>query len=298
MSLDEFKFIYWMEYAHRMWGRILGVVFAGPFAYFLVRGRIGAPLAKRLALLMAMGGGQGLVGWWMVKSGLEEPTAERQVPRVSPYRLAAHLASAFTIFSLLLWTAMSVARPVALAPATEAARAAMARARGLVHPVAALVGVTALSGAFVAGNDAGHAYNTFPKMGDEWVPEGILEMTPVFRNFFENTATVQFQHRVLALTTLAAVTGFWAKARSLPLPPDVQTGVNILLGLAYTQVTLGIATLLTYVPVSLGTLHQAGAMSLFTAILYVMHGLRRPASSLKAASGVNAVAANLARSVA
>ncbi|GJP51849.1 hypothetical protein CLOM_g10980 [Closterium sp. NIES-68] len=283
MDVDEFKFIYWMEYGHRMWGRALGLLFLFPAAYFAARGYIKTKLATRCAVLFGLGGAQGLIGWWMVKSGLEEPANPHAVPRVSPYRLAAHLTSAFVIFSGIFWTALNVLypNPSALAPAQLLAAAKL---RPLVHPVAMLLGVTAFSGAFVAGNDAGRAFNTFPLMGDHWVPPEILEMTPLHRNFFENTAMVQFQHRVLAISTLAAVTGMWYSARKLPLHPRSALLLNTALGITALQVTLGISALLTYVPVSLGSAHQAGALTLFAAMLALLHSLRRPNPSAAAAS--------------
>ncbi|CAM6107759.1 unnamed protein product [Calypogeia fissa] len=170
MDLEQFKFIYWMEYAHRMWGRGLGLAFGGPFAYFIAKGYITRPLALRLSALMAMGGAQGLVGWWMVKSGLEEPKSEYAQPRVSPYRLAAHLSSAFVIYSGLFWTALSVAMPEPPPAVNMAMLEATRKVHKLALPVSALVSVTAVSGAFVAGNDAGHAYNSFPK----WEIPGTL----------------------------------------------------------------------------------------------------------------------------
>ncbi|KAG0623141.1 hypothetical protein M758_3G151100 [Ceratodon purpureus] len=282
MSLNEFKFIFWMEYAHRMWGRALGIVFAGPFAYFVLRGYITQRLGLRLSALMTMGAAQGFVGWWMVKSGLEEPETEYVQPRVSPYRLAAHLTSAFAIYSGLFWTALSVTSPFPTISG-ETAKAAM-KVRRFAIPVAALVGITAVSGAFVAGNDAGHAYNTFPKMGDDWIPEGLMDMKPFFRNFFENTATVQLDHRILATTTLLSVTGMWAATRKLPLDPRVRTLLNATFGMAALQVTLGISTLLMYVPVSLGAAHQAGALTLFSIVLSLVHALRRPLPGSMAAT--------------
>ncbi|KAL2630335.1 hypothetical protein R1flu_015021 [Riccia fluitans] len=291
MSLEDFKFIYWMEYAHRMWGRGLGLVFAGPFAYYIAKGYITRPLGLRLSVLMAMGAGQGFVGWWMVKSGLEEPETEYAQPRVSPYRLAAHLTSAFVIYSGLFWTALSVAMPEPPSAANQLMLDASRRIRKLALPVAGLVGLTAISGAFVAGNDAGHAYNTFPKMGDTWVPDGLLEMKPFIRNFFENTATVQMDHRILALTTLSSIGLLWLAARRLPLNPAVKTLLDATLGMAALQVTLGISTLLMYVPVSLGSAHQAGALTLFTVVLALLHTLRRPSpAGLKALSNSFAVA--------
>ncbi|CAM6104709.1 unnamed protein product [Calypogeia fissa] len=280
MDLEQFKSIYWMEYAHRMWGRGLGLAFAGPFAYFIAKGYITRPLALRLSALMAMGGAQGLVGWWMVKSGLEEPESEYAQPRVSPYRLAAHLSSAFVIYSGLFWTALSVAMPEPPPAVNMAMLEATRKVRKLALPVAALVSVTAVSGAFVAGNDAGHAYNSFPKMGDTWIPEGILEMKPLIKNFFENTATVQFDHRILAVTTLSSIGGMWLATRKLPLHPAVKSLLDSTLSMAGLQVTLGISALLLYVPVSLGSAHQAGALTLFTIVLTLLHTLRRPSPAV------------------
>ncbi|XP_062081333.1 cytochrome c oxidase assembly protein COX15-like [Humulus lupulus] len=182
MSIDDFKFIYWMEYAHRMWGRALGIMFALPFSYFLRKAYITLRLGLKLSTLFALGAGQGLIGWWMVKSGLE--------PRVSPYRLATHLTSAFVIYSGLLWTGLSVVMPEPPAETMSWVKGA-AKVKRFALPVSLLVGITAVSGAFVAGNDAGHAYNTFPKMGDTWIPEDVLEMKPLIRNFYENTSLVE-----------------------------------------------------------------------------------------------------------
>ncbi|KAL0322130.1 UNVERIFIED_CONTAM: Cytochrome c oxidase assembly protein COX15 [Sesamum calycinum] len=235
MSLDDFKFIYWMEYAHRMWGRALGIMFALPFSYFLRKGYITVQLGLRLCGLFALGAGQGLIGWWMVKSGLEEPASDYAEPRVSPYRLAAHLTSAFVIYSGLFWTALSVVMPEPPAESVAWVQGA-AKVKRLALPVSFLVGITAVSGAFVAGNDAGRAFNTFPKMGDTWIPEDVFSLKPLVRNFFENTSTV--------------------------------------------QVTLGISTLLSYVPVSLGTAHQAGALTLLTQMILLNHTLRRPSLQL------------------
>ncbi|GJN15858.1 hypothetical protein PR202_gb02802 [Eleusine coracana subsp. coracana] len=173
MSLEDFKFIYWMEYGHRMWGRTLGFVFAVPFAYFVAKGYVTRQLGLRLSALFALGGGQGLIGWWMVKSGLEEPTSEYVQPRVSPYRLATHLTSAFVIYCGILWTALSVVMPDPPTGSMNWVNGA-AKIRKLAIPVSAIVGITAISGAFVAGNDAGHAYNSFPKMGDTWIPEDVF----------------------------------------------------------------------------------------------------------------------------
>ena len=187
MTLEEFKPIFWYEWAHRMLGRSLGLIFAVPAAYFGVRGYIRRPLVPRLAVLFALGGMQGLVGWWMVRSGLEIPTAEQgggyggyDIPRVSPYRLASHLSTAFVIYAGIVWTGLTVLResPLLGAVSTEQLRAAM-RIRLLAMPLGGLVAVTAVSGAFVAGMQAGHHFNTFPLMDGRLVPEGYgSEMKP------------------------------------------------------------------------------------------------------------------------
>jgi cytochrome c oxidase assembly protein subunit 15 len=335
MTVDDFKFIFAMEYAHRMWGRLLGLGFAVPAACFALRGAINAPLAARLGLLLAMGGAQGLVGWWMVRSGLREPRAPvvapgqeaaaaggggdggsggggggssstsssssalvasgggcEQVPRVSPYRLAAHLTSAFAIYATLVWTSLSLWRPVpaaAAAPPAAAAAAALVRARAL--PLAALVGVTAASGAFVAGLDAGHAYNTFPLMNGRLVPqeywgEHDAPRLPWWRNMFENTAAVQLHHRALAVSTLAAATGAWLAHRRLPLPGSASALLAAAAAVTACQAGLGVATLLTYVPPTLGTAHQAGALTVFTVLLALLHAVRpaQPSALALAAS--------------
>lgn len=277
MTLEEFKFIYWMEWAHRMWGRGLGVGFLVPCALFAWRGCITKPLASRLGLLFTMGGTQAFVGWWMVRSGLQEPESPYDIPRVSPYRLASHLTSAFAIYALMVWTTMSTAFPLPISvDGDTAARTAISNLRSKSIPFAALLSVTALSGAFVAGLDAGHAYNTFPLMNGKLIPDEYWsERFHGWRNMFENTAAVQFHHRVLAVSTLVGSLGLWKYGMGLSSLP--RTPRLLLHGLAVgtgLQVTLGISTLLTYVPVSLGAAHQAGALSLFTVSLALLHSLR------------------------
>ncbi|KAK6934668.1 COX15/CtaA family [Dillenia turbinata] len=279
MSVEDFKFIYWMEYAHRMWGRGLGILFALPFSYFLRKGYITLRLGLRLSALFALGAGQGFIGWWMVKSGLEEPPSEYVEPRVSPYRLAAHLTSAFVIYSGLLWTALSVVMPEPPAESIAWVHGA-AKVKRLALPVSLLVGITAISGAFVAGNDAGRAYNTFPKMGDTWIPDDIFSMKPLIRNFFENTSTVQLDHRILATASLVSIGALWFATRKLDIHPAIRTLIGSVLGMAAVQVTIGISTLLSYVPTSLGTAHQAGALTLLTLMILLNHTVRKPSLSL------------------
>ncbi len=263
MSLDGFKEIFWLEYIHRLGGRMIGVVFLGPFLWFLVRRRIGGILGWKLAGLFLLGGAQGVMGWLMVKSGL----ADR--PDVSQYRLTIHLGLALLIYGFLLWTALgllhSQQRPVPAAMAWLA--------RGL-WGVLGLIVVTVLSGGFVAGLDAGLAYNTFPLMNGELVPDGLLVMEPWFVNLFENMTTVQFQHRLLAMIILGAVFLLWGRGRRI-LPLPVRTAMTLCAVMAGIQVSLGILTLLWEVPIPLAAAHQVGAFMLFTLGLVTAHLLRR-----------------------
>lgn len=264
MDVDDFKGIFWLEYLHRLLGRMIGVVFLLPFLFFVVTKRIAPRDAPKYLLMFVLGGLQGLLGWYMVKSGLVDN------PHVSQYRLTAHLSAAFLIYAYMFWVAMSL-----LFRESDGPRSSH---YGKTLGLTALISVTILSGGFVAGLKAGHVYNTFPLMGGRWIPEGLLGMRPVWRNFFENVVTVQFDHRVLALTTLLAVVVYWWRSRTMDLPSRVRPGVNLLMGVAIVQVALGITTLLLAVPITLGAAHQAVAMVLFTVAIYLCHGLRgRPA---------------------
>ncbi len=266
MTLDDFKLIFWFEYTHRLWGRLIGLVFLVPFLYFLARGRIAKRLGLHLGGIFALGALQGVLGWYMVKSGLVKD------PAVSQYRLAAHLAAAFAIYAYILWIALGLlaGRPV---------RARGSGVRGLKRLaifVMALVSLTVISGAFVAGLDAGLSYNTFPLMGGQWVPDEILLLDPPMANFFENVATVQFDHRVLGILTLAAVILLWLISRRFELPARARLALGLTLAMAVLQPGLGIATLLLVVPVSLAAAHQAGALALFTLALVTVHELSAP----------------------
>ncbi|MCB1843493.1 MAG: COX15/CtaA family protein, partial [Halioglobus sp.] len=200
-------------------------------------------------------------GWYMVKSGLVDN------PAVSQYRLTAHLISAVMIYSFMFWVALS-----RLHPATERRVHPMF---GRTAALAALILLTMISGGFVAGLKAGKIYNTFPLMGDSWMPPGLFALDPAWRNFFDNIATVQFDHRVLAITTFCLVCAYWWRMRKENLPGRIARGVNALLHTATLQLILGISTLLMMVPVVLGAAHQATAILLFTVALYLCHSLRR-----------------------
>ncbi len=288
MSLAEFKRIFWFEYAHRLLGRVIGLVFIIPFAVFLLRRMIPRSLIPRLLLLFALGGAQGLLGWWMVRSGLVD------IPRVSPYRLTAHLALAVLVYALTLWTALSLLRPgspwrdPASAPLERgrvAPRAAGAGDREPESPwgiglrrgsaiVLGLAALTLLSGGFVAGLDAGLVYNTFPRMGDGWIPPDLFGATPWWLSPFEDRTTAQFNHRILAIVLLAGVTTlWWACARRAPVP--ARRWAHAGFAAAWVQAALGVATLLLFVPIPLAALHQADALILITALLGLTFELRR-----------------------
>ncbi|MBT5861425.1 MAG: heme A synthase [Gammaproteobacteria bacterium] len=261
MDVSAFKGIFWLEFLHRLLGRMIGIVFLLPLIFFLVKGYIKAAEWPKYSLMFVLGGLQGVLGWYMVKSGLVDN------PHVSQYRLSAHLSAAFLIYAYMFWVAMSL-----LFPASGEQRHPWYR-KSLA--VTVLTSVTIISGGFVAGLKAGKIYNTFPLMGDDWIPPGTMALEPFWRNFFENMTTVQLDHRVLAISTFLVIIGFWVKARKADLPARSRPAVNALLHTAIFQVALGISTLLMSVPIFLGALHQAIAMLLFTVSLYILHSLRR-----------------------
>lgn len=263
MDLAGFKKIYWFEFAHRILGRSIGIVFLIPFLYFLLRGRIRRSLTPRLVVMFALGGLQGLLGWYMVKSGLVDN------PHVSQYRLTAHLGLAIVIYAYMFWVSLGLLYPQEAQQHSRANR----RIRVLAGALGGLVFLTILSGGFVAGLKAGFAYNTFPLMDGRLVPEALLALEPAWRNFFENVATVQFDHRVLAISTLAGISVLWMMSLRHTLPGQARIGMHCLLAVACLQVALGISTLLLVVPVPLAAAHQAGALVLFTVTLFVNHRL-------------------------
>jgi heme a synthase len=260
MDLAQFKNIYFWEYFHRLWGRLIGVAFALPFLYFLLRGKISRALAPKLAGLFVLGALQGALGWYMVESGLEARI------EVSQYRLAAHLAMAVVIYLAMLWVALDlVARP-------QAAPRALRRGASLVL---GLVFLTLVAGAFVAGTRAGYLDNTFPLMEGHFVPPDYWHLAPWYRNWFENLTSVQFDHRLLAETTWLAVAVLWLASWPAKLAPAARWALHALFFFACLQVALGVSTLLLVVPLPLAVAHQGGALLLITAALVARHSLRR-----------------------
>ena len=278
MSLAEFKTIYWWEYVHRLWGRLIGVAYFLPFVYFLARRRIPRRLAWPLAGIFGLGAAQGALGWWMVKSGLADRVD------VSQYRLVAHLLLALAIYALTLWIALGLLSP---GPhpgppplAGEGVRRALRERAGAcwrrsAEAVIALVAVTIAAGGFVAGLHAGLTYNTFPLMDGSFVPAGYAQLEPFLRNWFENVAAVQFDHRLLAMTTAAAVLLLWVVGQRAPLPRPPRLALHTLLAAAVLQFALGVSTLILVVPIPLAAAHQAGAVLLLTAAIVLRHTLSR-----------------------
>ena len=282
MTLDEFKQIFFVEWFHRMLGRFTGLYAAVPFAAFAATGIMQKRLTRHLGGVLALGAMQGFVGWWMVRSGLDpKRMKENERPRVSAYRMAFHWTMALAIFAGTLTPALwllAPARAVALAPQAVGALKSIRRA---MIPVSIATGLTLLSGPFVAGNDAGRAYNNWPKMGYDWVPPEVVEFWRSPRekisSLFEDTAVIQFHHRMLAYTTVATAVGFGLRTRALfPLAGLSPLLAYSLPAIALAQMTLGITTLLMYVPTSLGVAHQGGGLATFTTLLLLRHITKIP----------------------
>ena len=248
MSLADFKTIFWWEWGHRFFGRVIGLAFALPFAYFALRRRLDSKLWPRLLILLALGAAQGAMGWFMVYSGLSDRVD------VSQHRLAAHLSLAALIYISILWVALGIGRQRSR-PSTGDDWLALL--------MVVLVFVQVAAGGFVAGLDAGMGYNTWPKMDGAWIPQGLLVMQPAWHNFFENALTVQFQHRVLAyVLLLVAMIHAWR---------SFSASAFLLLYAIFAQAVVGIATLLLHVPIAIALMHQAMAFIVLAVAAWNLH---------------------------
>ena len=266
MTLAEFKGIFWWEYFHRLLGRLIGVVFFVPLVWFIVRRKIPSGYAWPLAGIFVLGGLQGAMGWYMVQSGLVDD------PRVSQFRLTAHLGLALAIFAAMFWAALSLVCPQRATPREPSLRGV----RRFARAVALLVFVMMLTGGFVAGIRAGFAYNTFPLMNGHLIPPEIMMIDPWWKNFFYNMATVQFDHRLVAWVLAIVVPLLAWRIHVAPAAPSrARRGSLALVALLALQIALGIATLLLVVPLPLAALHQACAVLVFAAALNVAHALRQ-----------------------
>ena len=247
MTMEGFKGIFWLEYWHRLLGRLIGFVFLLPFLWFLFRRTLSKSLALQLAGIFLLGAMQGALGWYMVQSGLVNE------PRVSHFRLTAHLGLALLIFSAELWLAMNLLKETSRSKPTNFSLL-----------VLALVFLMALSGGMVAGLRAGHAYNTFPLMNGHLVPPETFMLEPWWQNFFWNVATVQLVHRTFFWVLLILIPLLWNQLRKTP----AKIAAHHLLGMFLIQAGLGIATLLNAVPISVASCHQAGAVLLLAIALW------------------------------
>ena len=259
MSLEGFKAIFMYEYLHRLLGRLIGVIFAFPLLYFAMRRRLRPGLAPGLVVLLFMGGLQGLLGWYMVKSGLVDN------PRVSQYRLTAHLGLAFAIYAYMLWLAFDLLWTKGVAQMNHRPHARWS----LV--LVGLVYLMILSGGLVAGTRAGLAYPTWPLMGNSFIPAGLYATSPPWLAMFEDITTIQFNHRIFAYLLFVMLSGFAFLVYRSTIQGRGRLAAVLLIIALFMQVGMGISTLLLHVPVWLATAHQGGAVLLLTAILFISH---------------------------
>lgn len=263
MSLAEFKFIFFWEWFHRLLGRFIGVAFAIPLIYFLITRKIEKAMIPRLVLLFILGGAQGALGWYMVMSGLVDRVD------VSQYRLTAHLGFAVLLFVFSLWVAFGL-----LVPRERLEKAATGSLVPHALGFTGLVFVQILLGGFVAGLDAGIGYNTWPLMDGALIPSGIYGESTFVASMFENTMSVQFNHRMVAYLVVVLAGVLYALSRKAPLTARQQKILN-LLGLAVlAQVALGIFTLIFFVPLWLGVMHQGGALVVLGLALFYSYLLK------------------------
>lgn len=260
MTLAEFKGIYFWEWLHRLWGRLIGVIYFIPLVYFMAHGKINTAIKPAIFATLGLGFLQGAMGWYMVKSGLVDQ------PAVSHYRLAAHLMLALAIYALLFRTGLALTIP--------SRKTGFLKLKKLTMIALGLAVITMTWGAFTAGLRAGLLYNTFPLMNGHWLPPELAAHQSVWRSFFEEPAVVQFAHRILALLTFLKIMMLWRKSVAFSCPLRLKRLFTALGVMALLQVFLGIATLLTQVNMMLAVLHQAGAFVLVTLLLWIRHEVK------------------------
>ncbi|WP_419731151.1 COX15/CtaA family protein [Lichenicola sp.] len=265
-GLAGFQHIFWLEWIHRFWGRMIGLVLFVPLVFFAVTGAIGGRMIVRLLLFFVLGGLQGAIGWFMVASGFDPNSVA-----VAPAKLVLHLGFAFALYSAILWTAFSVRWPVAQPiPATPGT----IWARRLVATAACVLAVTVIAGGFTAGTHAGFIYNSFPTMDGHLLPPHYGALHPFWRNWFQNLGAVQFDHRVLATLTALTIGGALLVGLRAALSGPAHNALMLLGWAVLAQYALGVTTLLMVVPVWAGTLHQTFAAILLSVTLFTLHRLR------------------------
>jgi len=268
MDLNGFKSIYWFEYSHRILGRFIGILFFFPMVFFFFKGWVKPSLKPKLIAMFILGGLQGLLGWYMVKSGLVNN------PHVSQYRLVAHLGLALFVYAYILWIGLGL-----FFHKNDTGNLKKQAVISPLKPYALVLSffvfITLLSGGFVAGLKAGHVFNTFPLMNGQLIPDGLFAIQPAWLNLFENVMTVQFDHRLMATLLFISIIAFYSVAIRKNLSRRIKLGLHLMLIMLLIQVSLGISTLLLHVPVALAASHQAGALVLFTIVLFVAHQIRQ-----------------------
>ena len=267
MGLASFQTIYWWEWTHRLLGRVLGAVFLLPFLYFLWTRRIDRALVPRLVVIFLLGAAQGLLGWWMVKSGLEPHRVA-----VSQYRLAAHLGLAVALFGFVLWTALEVLG------ARRTSITALARFRPWAFALAALIFIQMLLGAFMAGLNAGRAFDTWPTYGGTWIPPGLYDLSPWWINHFENPALVHFQHRMVGYDIAIFVVWLFVVLHRAGADKPVRMAAVHVLALTALQIALGVLTVIGGVPLALAAVHQIAALALFGSVVWLTYAIAPSAS--------------------
>lgn len=271
-SVEDFKTIYWWEYIHRLLGRVIGLVFIIPFLFFYFKKQLNRPLIGKLLFIFFLGGLQGFLGWYMVKSGLVDNV------RVSHLRLALHLITAFITFGFVFWVMLDL-----IHPEKNDGNNLTRSLRKFSPAIFTLVILQIIYGAFVSGLKAGYIYNTFPKMGDEWIASSVIFglQTEGFGSLVNNISVVQFMHRSIAWVLALSIILLWVFARTknklsnyLLLSSEQNQGMSFLSAAVTLQFLLGIFTLIYKVPIALGVIHQAGAFILFASTIYFIHSLR------------------------
>ena len=266
-ELADFKSIYWWEYLHRLVGRILGIVFIVPFAWFWYKGMIDRKLMPKLIIMFLLGAWQGFLGWYMVKSGLIENVF------VSHYRLAIHLINAFITFGFVFWVAQDLKYE-----SNQSKNNSPQSFRNLALLTFCILIFQIIYGAFVAGLHAGHAYNTWPKMGDEWIASSVTMGWDKLglMSLFDNIGTVQFIHRTVAIIVTILILILWLKKNSklTSLNHIQKQAIDFCMLTVLLQFLLGVLTLIYNVPVVVAVLHQAGAFLLFMAMVHLLNRLK------------------------
>ncbi|KTW30774.1 hypothetical protein T552_00486 [Pneumocystis carinii B80] len=307
ISLSHFKFIYNMEWGHRLLGRIIGIVFVLPAAYFIIRKKVTPNMTRRLVSMGCLLGLQGFIGWWMVKSGLKHENFKenKSIPRVSQYRLAIHLGAALSLYIGMLWTGLDILKENKWANKTNKTKRFIFQElnnprfrilKRMIFMLSGLVFITALSGALVAGLDAGLIYNTFPYMGTSLIPPKSELFSEIYssnnskidlwlKNMFENPVMAQFNHRILGTSTfiLTSVIFFYSRRMVFlrMIPMNIRNNISTLMAAVCIQVILGISTLVHAVPILLATMHQANSLIVLTSIIVLGNRLSIPNYFLK-----------------